>query len=263
VIFGLFFRVFKQFLDFSGICFRIKSKFEKKTYPFPTGLSPEARPGLPAPAQPASRRSPSGLLPWPAHLCRRRQVFCLGVRTSSAWARVAIKGERPGPARALRAALARPPAAPAAARRRSTRACRAPPSAKPSPLPPGCRLCAMLRRRRVKSTPPLHKVEPSAASCFMSPCHHWNAAVYVPVRRSGGAATVVDSSHLTAAGRRCHHRMIRDVETHPRNPRPSPGMHRSTTGQWSPSRLSPPSPVVLLQKSGGLRLYPTQVSTST
>jgi hypothetical protein len=43
---------------FTGIVFALKNKFEKKeknkTYPIPNGPSSVARPGPPAPAQPAS-----------------------------------------------------------------------------------------------------------------------------------------------------------------------------------------------------------------
>jgi hypothetical protein len=58
VIFGIF-RAFKQFLDFCGICFRIKNKFEKKKkkLSYWNGPSPKARP---APARLAARQAHRG-----------------------------------------------------------------------------------------------------------------------------------------------------------------------------------------------------------
>jgi hypothetical protein len=120
-IFRVFFVLEKNRLDLS-LHGKINSE-KKEKKPTLSVLGRTRRPDparLSQPARPA--RGPSGQRPWPGRLCRRRQVFGLGVRASSAWARVAIKSECRSPARAL---LCRHALCPS--RRRSCRTGKAPP----------------------------------------------------------------------------------------------------------------------------------------
>jgi hypothetical protein len=69
------FRAFKQFLVFSGICFRIKNNFKKRKKTYPTGTGRARRPD---PLRPPSK--PIGARPQVAKLLRAAATSRLGRR---------------------------------------------------------------------------------------------------------------------------------------------------------------------------------------